>query len=380
MRILHVVPTYLPATRYGGPIYSVHGLARAQAALGHEVTVFTTNVDGSTVSPVPLGRDVPLDGVAVRYFPAVFRRLYWSPSMKRALDAEAGEHDVIHAHSIFLWPTRGAARAARAAGVPLIISPRGMLVADLIARRSRWVKSVWIRSVERDNFRNAAAIHFTSQREWDDARRIDIPLPAPFVVPNGIDAAGFSRGLIREPHVLYLGRLNWKKGLDRLLGALALLPQVRIVIAGNDDDGYRSVLNNLARDLGVIERITFAGPVSGIEKEELLARASMLVLASYSENFGNVVLEALASGTPVIVTPEVGLAEMVRAAGAGLITTGDPGDLARCIGELLADPAGSLAMGERGRIAVEASFTWTAVAQAMICAYQSLGPLTRVAS
>src|SRR5436305_13855829 len=82
VKILHVVPTYLPARRYGGPIYAVHGLCRALAARGHEVDVVTTNVDGAGISDVPLGRAVDVDGVRVSYFASPFSRLYWSPSMR----------------------------------------------------------------------------------------------------------------------------------------------------------------------------------------------------------------------------------------------------------------------------------------------------------
>ena len=89
MRILHVVPAYLPAVRYGGPMFSVHGLCRALAARGHHVEVFTTNIDGPNNSTVPLNDPVLLDGVHVRYFPSnILRRLFWSPPLARALDTD----------------------------------------------------------------------------------------------------------------------------------------------------------------------------------------------------------------------------------------------------------------------------------------------------
>src|SRR6516162_11089244 len=95
MRILHVVPSYLPAVRYGGPIFAVHGLCRALAARGHHVEVFTTNVDGPNNSAVPLGISVPLDGVHVRYFPSKkIRRLYWSPPLGRTLKSHIAEFTV----------------------------------------------------------------------------------------------------------------------------------------------------------------------------------------------------------------------------------------------------------------------------------------------
>src|SRR5215472_13265171 len=99
MRLLHIAPTYLPATRYGGPIYAVHGLCRALAARGHDVTVFTTNVDGDSESDVPLNEPVVLDGVSIRYFASTMRRLYVSPAMRRALHDLRG-FDLVHAHSV----------------------------------------------------------------------------------------------------------------------------------------------------------------------------------------------------------------------------------------------------------------------------------------
>ncbi len=120
MRLLHVVPTYLPAVRYGGPIQSVHGLCAALAARGHDVHVFTTNVDGPGDSAVPLGRPVDMDGVNVWYFPSRWlRRLYWSPPMARALKRDVGTFDL--AAPAFGLPVADVGGSARGAsgGHPL---------------------------------------------------------------------------------------------------------------------------------------------------------------------------------------------------------------------------------------------------------------------
>src|SRR5438445_13865814 len=118
MRLLHVVPTYQPAWRYGGPIVAVHGLCRALAMRGHQVDVFTTNVDGRGLLDVPVEQAVAVDGVGVSYFPASVRRVYWSPRMGRALAREVGGYDLVHVHAVYLWPGAAAARAARRARVP----------------------------------------------------------------------------------------------------------------------------------------------------------------------------------------------------------------------------------------------------------------------
>jgi glycosyltransferase involved in cell wall biosynthesis len=360
VRILQVVPTYLPATRYGGPIVSVHGLCRALAARGHEVHVFTTNVDGDRTSDVPVGIAVPLDDVNVHYFASTIKRTYYSPAMRHALRA-AGEFDVVHLHSVFLWPTYAAARAAERAHVPYVVSPRGMLVPELIDRKSRLVKRAWIRLFEKRTFRESALVHFTAQREYDDARRTGIPIPDAVIIPNGVDVAAGQPGVRRE-ELLFLGRINWKKGLDRLIEAMRILPEARLIVAGNDEENYRAALPHA-------ENVRYLGPVSGEAKEELLRGAAALVLPSYSENFGNVVLEAMAAGTPVVVTPEVGLAEEVERAGAGVVVPNDPPLLAAALRALLADPARRAEMGRRGRAAVEARFTWPRVAAQMEEAY-----------
>jgi len=188
MRILHVIPSYLPAVRYGGPIFAIHSLCKAMAARGHEVQVFTTNIDGPGNSPVPIGFPVNMDGVKIQYFfcPSL-RRLYWAPALGRALKNEIGYFDALHLHSVFLWPTWAAARAARKAGVPYVLSPRGMLVRDLIGRRSWLAKSAWMKMIEISNVQQAAAVHLTSQLEAAELQRFGWRLPRVAVIPNGVD-------------------------------------------------------------------------------------------------------------------------------------------------------------------------------------------------
>ena len=137
MKILHVVPTYFPAVRYGGPIYSVHALCQNLAAAGHRVDVFTTSVDGPRDSDVPHEHPVEVDGVQIHYCRSRwFRRLYYSADLAAQLSLGAGEFDVVHLHSVFLFPTLAGARASVRARVPYVLSPRGMLIRDLIQRRS----------------------------------------------------------------------------------------------------------------------------------------------------------------------------------------------------------------------------------------------------
>ena len=127
-----------------------------------------------------------------------------------------------------------------------------------------------------------------------------------------------------------------------------------------------------ALQLGLANRLTFTGPVHGAAKAALLTGAQLLVLPSYSENFGNVVLEAMAAGRPVVVTPEVGLAPVVTSTGAGLVAAGGPDSLSRAMATLLGNPALRLEMGQRGAQAVGERFSWPAVAAEMESLYESV--------
>jgi len=383
MRILHVIPSYLPAVRYGGPIFATHGLCKALAARGHEVQVFTTNIDGPGNNPVPIGLPVNLEGVQVQYFSCpLLRRLYWAPGLGRALERAIGQFDAVHLHSVFLWPTWAAARAARKANVPYVLSPRGMLVRDLIARRSQLAKSAWIQIIERSNLEQAAAVHLTSQLEAAELQRFGWRLPRLAVIPNGVDEPPPWDGQIatdveaiaaEQPLVLFLGRLSWKKGLDRLLHAFACTKTGKLAIVGTDDEGLAPRLVNLAGDLGIANRVRILPrTIMGSEKEHLFAAARVFVLTSYSENFGNTVLEAMRRRVPVIVTPEVGAADIVRKSGGGLVAAGDPIPLGTAICRLTSDADLARSMGEAAQRHAVAHSSWTSFAVEMEDLYESL--------
>ena len=385
MRILHVAATYLPAVRYGGTIVSVHGLCKALAARGHEVHVFTTSVDGSGDSVVPHREPVDIDGVKVWYFKSSsLRRIYWSPDLGAAINARVGEFDVVHTHAVFLWPLWAAARAARRANVPYVVSPRGMLERDLVAHRSALLKAIWLAAIERTNLERAAAIHVTSRREAAEARAFGFDLHRVTEIPNGVDfdeqpagavAPAVAAAIAGKPYLLFLGRMNWKKGIDRLLSALARLADARLIIAGNDEDNYRGFLERQAERLGVTDRVAYVGAVNHADKMALFSHAQMMVVPSYSENFGNVAVEAIAAGLPVVATPEVGVAAEIAEGGAGLVADGTAEPLASAIHTLAADPRKRAAMGEAGRALARMRFTWPAVAAQMESLYRSIsGP------
>jgi glycosyltransferase involved in cell wall biosynthesis len=380
LSILHVIPSYYPATRYGGPIRSVHALCAALVKHGHRVHVYTTNVDGPGVSDVPIGRSVDMDGVQVTYFgvPAL-RRLYWSPTLARHLKETINDFDVVHLHSVFLWPTWAAARAAYAARIPYVVSPRGQLVRELIHRKSRWVKSAWIALIERRTLARAAALHVTADLEAQDIAALNLNLAKVVCIANGVSWPAQHQNFESEKYpqiagtyALYLGRINWKKGLDRLIRAWQHVPDLTLIIAGNDDEGYQKDLEALVHDIDIANRVHFIGPISDENKWAVYERAEMFVLSSYSENFGNVVAEAMAMGCPVVVTHEVGLARFVAEARAGIVTDGDPMSLSAAVQKLHGDALLRKSMGIAGRFAVEKSLSWGGIALQLEAAYNDI--------
>jgi glycosyltransferase involved in cell wall biosynthesis len=380
LRILQVVPTYYPAVRYGGPIRSVHGLAAGLARRGHDVQVFTTTLDGPHDLDVPVDRPVMIDGVAVHYFPVpALRRLSWSPAMGRALRTATGGFDVLHLHSVFQWPLQAAARAAVRAGVPYLLAPRGMLVRDVIRGKSRWLKTAWIQFIERRTLARAAGLHATAELEIDDVRTLGLDFGAAFCVQNGVewprDFAPLAAGPfahIPQPYALFMGRISWKKGIDRLIKAWKSVPGLPLIIGGNDYEGLIPKLTALARSEGVAERVSFVGAVSDRDKWALYENARLLVLPSYSENFGNVVAEAMAMSCPVVVTRTVGIAPLVERHSAGLVTGDTPADIAACGNRLAQDETMRRECGARGRAAVESTLSWDAVAEQMEAVYATV--------
>jgi glycosyltransferase involved in cell wall biosynthesis len=380
MRVLHVVPTYLPAVRYGGPIHSVHRLCAALVQQGHVVDVATTSVDGDADSAVALGVRVDIDGVGVHYFESRrLRRLYYAPAMRAWLRQRIAGYDAVHLHSVFLWPTLVAARAAERSAVPYVLSPRGMLVRELVRARSRWLKTLWIALFERRTLRRAAAIHLTSSVEraafdafgFSDAAAIE-------VIPNGVDCAETNvtppsaAGRASGDYVLLLGRISWKKRIDRAIDAIAAVPGLGLVVAGGDDERLRPELERHALRLGVDARVCFTGHVDGERKQALLQGALALLMVSSNENYGNVVLEAMAQGTPALVLPGIGAADAVRAADAGWVVDDAPGALAAALQRIATAPELAREAGRRGADWVRATAQWPAIAERMGALYRNI--------
>ena len=151
---------------------------------------------------------------------------------------------------------------------------------------------------------------------------------------------------------------------------MAFVPDADLVIAGNDEEGFQPSIEALARDLGISVRVRFLGPVHGEAKWSLIRAAAVFALPSYSENFGIAVLEAMACGRPVVVTPEVGLATAIRESGAGVVVDGSPELLSAALRSLLADLEKREQMGNAGARVARNKLSWGAIACQMEAVYR----------
>ena len=397
VRVLHVIPNL--AARTGGPPVAVVESSLALTSCGVDTTIFATDMAETASAPsharvsaadLPGGADV-LD---VRLFPARWpRRLAYAPALSRALGEEARLYDVVHVHSLFLFPQFAAYRASRRSGVPYVVSPRGALDPYLRAR-NRPLKAINAALWQRAMLDGAAAIHVTSD---DEARLLRDVAPAVprVVVPNGIrcgdygdlpPAAEFLQHFLgghEGPVVTYVGRISHKKGLDLLIRAFALarrdVPEAHLAIVGPDDEGLTPSLATLAAEQGVANAVTFTGMLRGRDKLAALAATDVWALPSHSENFGIAVAEALAAGRAVVVSPGVNIAPEIAGAGAGIVSELSAGAFGASIALLLRDDVARARLGRAGR-AFARRYDWAAVAPQLAAMYADVADTRRQAA
>jgi glycosyltransferase involved in cell wall biosynthesis len=367
MKILHVSPSFYPATIYGGTIRSSYGLCRGLTQLGCEVRVLTTDSDGIGRNlDVENDRDVAVDGLQVRYCHKLFRNSV-SAGFLRVLGEYVAWADVVHLIAVYSFPTFPTLDYCRRLQKPLVWSPRGSL--------QRWngstrvaTKFAWERVCQVLAPKQRVVLHTTSEEEarQSQARFRDVRT---VIVHNGVDVPEQVRRTERaaELRITYLGRLHPIKGIENLLDACRLMrgdaDPWRVKIAGGGEGDYPNLLKWKVEKLGLQARVEFAGEVSGTAKENLFAESDVFVAPSYVENFGIVIAEALAHELPVIAgtgTPWQGL----HANECGLWVENDAQSLATAIRRMRGLPLRE--MGRRGRCWMQREFSWEAVSRQML--------------
>jgi glycosyltransferase involved in cell wall biosynthesis len=354
----------------GGTTQSVAQLCEALNRLGAAAEIATVVTPGAE-------RLVPAT-TPVHAFPLAWpARLRRSPGLAAFLDREAPRFDVLHVHALWQWPGVYGRRAALRHGKPLVLSPRGMLEPWSLQQRAG-LKRLALATWEGRNLRACALLHATAESEAEGFRKLGL-VGEIRVIPNGVELPpppaprpdGGPRSL------LFCSRYHPKKGLDLLLQAWARLapefPDWTLSLHGPDPEGHRAKVEALARSLALPEtRLRIGDALHGPAKEAAFAGADLFILPTYSENFGNVVAEALAHGVPVITTtgaPWQGL----RDHGCGWWVPPELDALTAALREALGlSAAERRALGARGRAWMGATHPWDGVAAAMAEAYQSL--------
>lgn len=401
MRILQIIPSI--SLVYGGPSQMILGLSAALANQGIDITIITTNSNGDigqTPLDVPLNQVINQDGYNIIYFPcSPFRRYKFSLSLLQWLNNHIKEFDLAHIHAIFSPVTTAAATIARYHDIPYIMRPCGMLdPADL--RKKKQLKQIYAALLEKPNLAGTAAIHFTSKQEAKISERFGIStnklskiqdLIIPLGVTNFTDKLSVNSEQlpVNNPsylnlldsqitQILFMSRIEPKKGLNLLIPALEKIQSQGIkfnfILAGSNpqDADYEMKIKALIADSPLAKQTIITGFVTGEAKAYLLQNADIFVLTSYYENFGIAVAEAMAAGTPVVVSNQVHIWEDIQQAEAGWICTLEVEAIASLITIALLDPNERKRRGLNALRYARKHYSWDAIAQQTIHAYQQI--------
>ena len=385
LKILHVIPSVGPLR--GGPSEAIHTLTRSLSSAGLQVHVATTDDNGPGRLSVPLMKPVIEQHVHYWYFPRQTRLYTCSWPLSRWLAQHVQDYDLLHIHALFSQASVTAAWWAQRYRVPYIVRPLGVLNRWGLSHRHPWLKKMSFHFIERRILRDAAAVHYTSEQERQEAAELGVEgkpavIPNPVTVPPGPLTDLTHRFRARYPQLegkvvlLFLSRLDVKKGLDLLLPAFAVArahcPALMLVLAGNGEPAYVSHLQREAERLGVSAALVWPGFLTGEEKWAALAGADGFVLPSYSENFALAVGEAMAMGLPVVISDQVGVHQEVAAAQAGFVIACDTEKLAYALVSLAQNPNERRRMGANGQELVRAQFSAEMVTTQVIQLYEKV--------
>ena len=389
MRILFITPFYKPAHVYGGPSYSVPTLCEALAKLDQCVSVFTTNANGQNNLPVPPGVMQVVTGVEVYYFQRDLPGYYFyssqlSSACYRKISGQA--FDIVYVASNWGYPFLPACRASYRARIPYVVSPRASF------KRNTWdgkflKKSIYHRLFERSWVQRAARVHYTTKLEARDSHWLRLG-PPEVIIPNPVDLQEFQklpeRGKFRTKFniaadkkvILILGRIDPDKGLDIAFQALSQIvrqfPDILLVVAGPEENNFVRVLLDLAQKLQIKDRIVFPGLLNSCQRLEALVDADLFLSASHSENFGMSIVEAMACNLPVVVSDQVGIADVIAGEKAGLVVPLDPTRMANALVILLNDPILGKQYGLRAAQVVQERFASEAVTRKLLNAFDEI--------
>ncbi len=309
--------------------------------------------------------------------------LSWSPRLKRMLAKELNSFDVIHNHSVWMLPNSYASRTGLDQNRPVVITAHGTLEPWALSH-SGWKKQLAGRWFQFRDLKTATCLHVNSDAERLGLRKLGLTNPIA-ILPNGVnldewtslpDSCVFTDQypqLVGKRILLFMARIHRKKGLDHLIeGWKNVKTDVtgwHLVIAG-PDDGHLAASQAKVNDLGLQEAVTFVGALHGEQKKAALAAASAFVQPSFSEGFSMSIVEAMACGLPVLITPGCNFPEAVRAGSAIEVqpTTESTTEGLEAIIEM--SDADLRSMGLRGHNLVVQDYTWDKIASKTLALYE----------
>lgn len=322
MRILFIVPSYKPAYIYGGPIVVVALLAEQLVLAGNSVSVYTTAANGKTELDIPLEVPQVIDGVDVTYFKRNTKdHTHVSIKLWKHLNKTIHNYDIIHIHSWWNILVMGAVMICVNHGIRPILSPHGMFSKYILNANNSLTKKLIHAFIGKKLLANTW-LHVSTALEWEESKAV-IPQWKGEIIANPVKLP--ERTVERRGNSVFtigfLSRIDPKKGLDMLIQALSFVKFDYILkIAGSGDTSYIKELKTLANTCGNIDKIEWVGWMSGEAKFDFLSQVDLFALTSHSENFAIVVIEALVSGTPVLISDQVGLFEYVKQNDFGWVT------------------------------------------------------------
>lgn len=387
LRILHIIPSVSP--KRGGPSKAIIDMVSALRKSGTNAEIATTNDDGDELLDVPIGNLIQHRGVPTRFFKrtspkiSALREFAYCAGFARWLKNNIANYDLIHVHAIFSYCSSRAMQIARKHNIPYVVRPIGQLEQWSLTQ-SRTRKIAYLKLFEKQNLEFADCVQFTSRSEQHQALEL-LPKLTSDIIPLGLELPMRIRqakvkmeqrwNLQRDvPTLLFLSRLHKKKGLELLLKALAKQPNqdYQLVIAGEGDRSYTQSLQTLTEQLGLKAACRYVGFVKGAEKKLLLQGADLYTLTSHSENFGIAVLEAMASGTSVLISDQVALSKQVEENKLGFVTELSIEHIQAQLENALEDIDQTQELGRHARTYVKQHFQWSHIAKQLNQLYHSL--------
>lgn len=381
MKIVHIIRDI--ATETGGPVSAAVGMAQAQAAHGHDVTMIATDYGAKLM--------VTGDAMTLRLATCKLNAWRWAPDLHRILISALARADVCHLHTFWEYPIWAGARACRNLNIPFILSPHGMLDRWPLSQSSL-KKKIYLKLLGIPVLNHAAGIHLTSERELDESElfgnkhkgkviALGVPKSAYEDLPDSGAFAQKYAILNGKKYILFLGRLHFKKQPDLAIRAFAaahkIHPEAVLVMAGPGEPEYVAELKSLACELGVTDFTLFTGMLVGRTIQEAYRGAKAFILPSLQENFGVAVAEAMAAGCPVILSDKVDLAPEVCGAEAGIVCPADVASMSNAIGRLLTEDRLFQELGNNAQNLIRERYTWDNQAQLLEQFYQNCGGLRK---